>query len=284
MLRCFYMQLSKHKDFNEQIINFHQGLKTIYLQKVEEADNKKYAKAFYRSTVFEKNPNLPKNSFFFDTLSRLLLHNYRLNKENAILNTFNELYLIREKAEIALDISIELLAENLNESSSIYEIETESYIISLDLPQLTRLLALYLATRKLMTEFPKDEGIELFSLDMPLLDKKSTHNRKLEASVTFTESQQILSLHFLLSHVGLQTRTDHSLADFTRFTHLLSRSPITKVDNSPKLKSIKRLLDYKSNHPTLKDLEFILPFFKNIGLEGAVKLIEQEIKAKKEEI
>lgn len=280
------METQLNKDFNEKVEAYKEQLKTVYQQKVAEADDKNYAKEFYRSSIFEQNPNTPKNSYFFNLLSSLLLHNYRLNKTTAFEKTINELGKIRERAEVFTNTLIDVYTDEDAEPITYLEeenLETELYLLSLDLKDLVKLLALFLATKLLLKEFPKDESVEVFSIDRPI-EKKTTHNRKLEATVTFSESQQILALHYLLEHLGLHTRRDHNLSDFARFAHLLSRTQITTIDNSPKLSMTKRLFNPKNDHPSLKDLLFIKPFFEKMGLDGIVSIINNEIKYKNENI
>jgi len=279
------MELQKYKDFNEQVEDFYNQLKTNFLESVEQADDKQYAQEYYRSIYFTRNPEVPKESFFFNTLSKFLIHNYRLNNESAIEKTIDELYLIRERAEQTLNITLDIYAESPEEPMGYLEearLEHELYLLALDIPELVNMLARFLAIEKLMLEFPKNDDVELFSLQAPIMTAKKAHNRKRDDSVVFTESQHLSALFFLLNSVGLVARRDYALASLARFTHLISRTPITEVDNSPKLSMIKRILSFKKNQPSLKDLEFILPYFDKLGLEDAVSDIEKEIKAKEE--
>jgi len=283
----FYMKLRKYKDFDEQVNDFYNQLKTDYVSQVEQAEDKEYAKTFYHSLYFERNVNVPKNSFFFDSLSKLLVHHYRLNPKMAIFNTIDQLHIVRGRAEIMLNAKLDVYDDSKSEPISFLQeeqLEKELYLLSLDIPELVNLLALFLATKKLMAEFPKNESIKLFSLDAPLLTENNTTKGKAKVTATFTESQQILAIHFLFESLGIQARRDYSLSAYARFTHLIARKNITIIENSPKHGMIKRLLNFKDEkHPSLKDLKAILPYFKDMRLDGIVENINKEIKFKEDE-
>ncbi len=281
------MELMKYNDFDVQVDEFYNQLKTNYLNQIELATDKEYAKAFFYSQYFERNVNVPKDSFFFNTLSKTLIHNYRLNPEMAIFNTMDKLYLIRERAELILNATLDSYDYAQIDSRSFLQeelLEKELYLLALEVPELVNLLALFLAIKKLKAEFPKDDSIELFSLDAPLLTENTAKKSKAKTTAVFTESQQIIAIHFILESLGVQARRDYSLAAYARFTHLIARKSITIIENSPKHGMIKRLHNYKDEkHPSLKDLKSILPYFKDMRLDAIVEKIEMEINFKEEE-
>lgn len=276
------MSAEQKKDFPERVATYYKQLKQLYLTKVSEAENKKYAQAYYHTLYFEKNIKLPQNSFFFDALSRILLHEYQINSTEAIFRVMDELYTIRSKSRIIADTIVAEYMDSHPSSMDYIEsekIEEEYYLLSLDITELAELLALFIAVKQLKQEFPKDETMALFSLDMPV---KALDNIKLieENATLFTESQQILALHFLFESLGIVARKDYSLSAYTRFAHLLSRKPITRIENSPKHSMVKRLLNYKNEHPSIKDLQTILPYFQDMRLDKIVEEIEKEIRYK----
>jgi len=282
------MELRKYNDFDVQVDEFYNQLKTNYLSQIELAKDKEYAKAFFYSQYFERNVNVPKDSFFFDTLTKLLVHHYRLNPEMAIFNTLDQLHLARERAEFVLNTAFDVYdVDSRSEPMSFMQeevLEKELYLLELDIPELVNLLAIYLATKRLMAEFPKNETVELFSLEAPLLTDKTSFKSNAKVSARFTESQQVLAIHFLFESLGIQARRDYSLSAYARFTHLIARREITVIENSPKHSMIKRLLNFKDEkHPSLKDLKAILPYFKDMRLDGIVANINKEIKFKEDE-
>lgn len=279
------METELNFDFNNKVVELKTQLTTLYQKKVEQADDKTYARQFYRTSILEQNPNIPKNSYFFNLLTRVLMHNYKLQKATAFEKTMNELGPIRQKAEAYLNILLDVYTDEASEPTTYLEednLETELYLLSLDYSELTNSLALFLANTLVLEELPDSATFQTLNIEKSS-KPKSTHNRKLDATVTFTESQQVLALHLLFEHLGLHPRRDHSLSDFARFAHLLSRTQITTIDNSPKLSMTKRLLNPKNEHPSLKDLLVIKPYFEKIGLDSIVEKIDTEIKFKQEE-
>lgn len=279
------METGKTGGFDDWVRGYYCELESLYLDKIEGAENKEYARSFYRTLLFERNAKLPKDSFFFNTLSKIFLHNYRLNKANAIIKTIDQLHLIRDRAEMEITFLEDLYQNKSAESFFLVEetIESEWYLLSLEIHEISDLLAYFLAVRLLLEAYPKNQEVEPFSLEAPLLEnKKIPVNKKQEYTTTFTEHQQILALHFLLKQLGITPRADVNISDVARFAHLITKHPITHIDNSRKSQILKNILSEKSDKKHLSDLQFIRPFFEKLLLNKAVETIDQEIKDRKE--
>lgn len=274
------MSGSLHNDFDAQVSHYYNSIKALYEKKVAESDNKEYAREHYRDALLERNPKLPKDSFFFNALSKLLIHNYRLNKENALLDTFDDLYKIRRRAEMELAVVEEMYGEFTEEELTFLQvrsIDQEHYLLALEWHELTDLLACFLATRILLEEIPKNESIELYGLKEPLTER-TDFNRKKPYSVVFTEHHQAYAAYYLLYHLGIIPGRDCNKSDFYRLVHLLAGHNITHVDNQNKKKIINKLISQKLTEKDIPDLKFIRPFFEKIGLDAIVQMIDNEIR------
>lgn len=97
-----------------------------------------------------------------------------------------------------------------------------------------------------------------------------------EGGVTKVRSR--LALYFLLKSMGIEPRTENSVADVARLAHLLSAERFTTLPNSNIYKFFRKLPDYKSPKGRLADLKAIRPYFEGCGLNKVVSLIDEEIK------
>lgn len=272
------MEDDNNMEFEEQI-DFHmQKLEDLYLKKVEEADNQRYAKAFYRTTMFENNPNLPKNSYFFKILTIRFLHHCRMDLENAVLLTFDEVNDLKDRAETELLFCASLRNE-VDEDEKIplsYEDEKEYELILLEYHEIHNLLAYFLATKKLCDKYPEDKDFKPLSIEAPLSDKPRS-NRIHPYSEEFSNDLQLLALHFIFIQVGSTPRSNHDVKHFSRMAHLLSNKPITEMDNSGLYGNAKKLFKNINGKNHLKNLKRILPIFDDCRLTTAIKTIKNEI-------
>jgi len=107
----------------------------------------------------------------------------------------------------------------------------------------------------------------------PLLEE--TEN---EASGEFTTSRQLLTIYFLLKSLGVEPRNTVDIAPVARFAHLITGTTFVKLQNSNLYKKLKKAPNFKEDKALVKDLAFIIPFFKELNLEDTIQLIENEIK------
>ena len=111
----------------------------------------------------------------------------------------------------------------------------------------------------------------------PDLDKVAEN----DGSPEFTISRQLLTLYFLLKTLGIEPRNTVDIAPVARFAHLITGTSFHTLQNSNLYKKLKKVPNFKEDKALIKDLEFIIPFFKEINLEKTVLLIENEIKLAK---
>ena len=96
-------------------------------------------------------------------------------------------------------------------------------------------------------------------------------------SSEFTTSRQLLTIYFLLKSLGVEPRSTVDIAPVTRFAHLITGTTFVKLQNSNLYKKLKKVPNFKGDKALVKDLEFIIPFFRELNLEDTVSLIEREI-------
>lgn len=111
----------------------------------------------------------------------------------------------------------------------------------------------------------------------PDLDKAIENDTASE----FTLARQLLTLYFLLKTLGIEPRSTVDIAPVARFAHLITGTSFHTLQNSNLYKKLKKVPNFKEDKALIKDLEFIIPFFKEINLEKTVLLIENEIKLAK---
>ncbi len=283
------MNTNKDNDFDSTVEAYFNLLQFTYEVQISKADNKKYARAHFRLILFEKHPKLPRDSFFFDMLSKLFLHNYRLKRDSALINTFDQLYIIRERAELELSLLEEIYYESQEGSHALIQsndIEKEYYLLSLDWHELTDLLALFLATRKLMVTYPKDETVNLYGLNEPLNDKTSYLKAlpKKDHNHSFTRNQQLLAVYYLLMASEIKPRKSADITKYAELVNLIMGIPFTSIQNTDTYKKLKKAPLFLKDKFLLENLIFVQEYFKKANFSRAVDLIEIEIARTKREL
>lgn len=274
------MEVERGRDFDEIVESYKYELRQAYVDALANSDNKKYAQAYYKQTVFENNPKLPQNSYFFDRLSRLFLHNYRLNQSEALLKTFDYLHEIRERAEVELTFLEETYKGLTDEELGYLKIGSlsqERQLLNLEWFEISDLLALLLATRELMTEI-SSARVELFGIDEPLLDETQKQGKK-DYEAKFSEHHQVFAIYYLLKYLGIAIGRDTFQSDFARFIHLLTGHNITSVYNQNKLKILKKLTAQNFTKNNLQDFHTVRHFFRKINFDKVCEIIEKDIAA-----
>lgn len=110
----------------------------------------------------------------------------------------------------------------------------------------------------------------------PLIEEAIKSSK--DNSGEFTTSRQLLTIYFLLKSLGVEPRSTVDIAPVARFAHLITGTTFVKLQNSNLYKKLKKVPNFKEDKALAKDLEFIIPFFKELNLEDTVSLIEKEIK------
>jgi hypothetical protein len=122
----------------------------------------------------------------------------------------------------------------------------------------------------------KDESVN----ELPFNGKQED-----EKSKEFTKARQLLALHYLLnSSFGVEPRSNVSVSSLTRFAHLMTGTPFTSLQNSEIYKKYRLMPNYKKGFELITDLQFIRPYFVDLGLTEAVNQIDAEIQREKKEL
>jgi hypothetical protein len=95
-----------------------------------------------------------------------------------------------------------------------------------------------------------------------------------------TEARQLLAVYFLLkAGFGIESRHTHDISKVARMAHLLLRRKITSIQNSSIYEKLKTMPYYKKDEHLIEDLKYIRPFFKELDVQKALELIDQELEA-----
>ncbi len=115
-----------------------------------------------------------------------------------------------------------------------------------------------------------DMGLKELSAPMEETEQKIKNSE-------FSRSRQALLFYYVLEIMGIDIRTDGSMAAFTHFGHALFAWPYSKMDNSELYKMMKKLPFLKPDNLLLKDLEFVKRQFELIDHLEGIALVQKEI-------
>jgi sulfur relay (sulfurtransferase) DsrC/TusE family protein len=94
-----------------------------------------------------------------------------------------------------------------------------------------------------------------------------------------TKARQLLAIYyFLKASLGIEARDKNSASGIARFIHLMTGTKFTTIQNSDIYKKYLRMPNYKTDSKLIEDLKFIRPYFIDLGLESAIKMVDEEIK------
>lgn len=111
----------------------------------------------------------------------------------------------------------------------------------------------------------------------PTVTLNGTDNVTDEPDKDITKARQLLAIYyFLKASLGIEARDSNSASAVARFIHLLTGTKFTTIQNSDIYKKYLRMPNYKSDKRLIEDLKFIRPYFVDLGLESAVKMIDDE--------
>ena len=100
-----------------------------------------------------------------------------------------------------------------------------------------------------------------------------------EPDKDFTKARQLLTIYyFLKASFGIEARDKNSASGIARFIHLMTGTKFTTIQNSDIYKKYLRMPNYKTDSRLIEDLKFIRPYFVDLGLESAIKMVDEEIK------
>lgn len=93
-----------------------------------------------------------------------------------------------------------------------------------------------------------------------------------------SRSRQLLAIWYLLENYAIGHRTGVHVSSVARLAHLLSNIPFTRMQDSDIYKKFRQLPHkLKTGRELLNDLQYIRPFFVEVKLDGAVKMIDREV-------
>ncbi len=106
-----------------------------------------------------------------------------------------------------------------------------------------------------------------------------TDNVTDEPDKDVTKARQLLTMYyFLKASFGIEARDKNSASGIVRFIHLMTGTKFTTIQNSDIYKKYLRMPNYKTDSRLIEDLKFIRPYFVDLGLESAIKMVDEEIK------
>jgi hypothetical protein len=113
---------------------------------------------------------------------------------------------------------------------------------------------------------------------LPTITIEETTIEADEPDKGMTKARQLLAIYyFLKASLGIEGRDSSSISGIARFIHLLTGTKFTTVQNSDIYKKYLQMPNYKKDNQLITDLKFIRPYFVDLGLDSAVKMIDEEI-------
>lgn len=95
-----------------------------------------------------------------------------------------------------------------------------------------------------------------------------------------TKARQLLAIYYLLkAGFDIEHRQSHDVSEVARFIHLLTGTKFTTLQNSDIYKKYRVMPDcyHNTGENLVKDLQFIRGYFEKLDMQGAVKLVNEEI-------
>lgn len=268
--------------FEELQVHYYITLKKAYEQSIEESEDKEYAKKHFQNIYFIENELIPLNTVLFYELIYTYSHHSKLGSKTALAKTLallpeikqiakknkNNLskYLKEDASFSVCDWYMDLITQNKVSSLNDILMFEENILYFTD-ESLIGSLALYLSGQKLYKEYKESDELEF--------SKESKHN------YSFTRKEQMLAIYFLNKSLGLNLAQSNDRTKIAAFYHLLMGVPFSEYSRLKNttiysiLGIIPQVVD--SDKTLLKYLNKIKPFFIDVSLHEAVKLIDKQI-------
>lgn len=113
----------------------------------------------------------------------------------------------------------------------------------------------------------------------PTVTLNDTDNVTEEPDNDITKARQLLTMYyFLKASFDIEARDKNSISGIARFIHLMTGTKFTTIQNSDIYKKYLQMPNYKTDSKLIEDLKFIRPYFIDLGLESAIKMVDEEIK------
>lgn len=108
--------------------------------------------------------------------------------------------------------------------------------------------------------------------------KETALPESVESDKDITKARQLLAIYYLLkAGFSIEHRDNHTVSAVARFAHLLTGSKFSNLQNSDIYKKYSLMPHYKKGEQLVADLRFIRPYFADLNILEAVKLIDEEL-------
>lgn len=92
------------------------------------------------------------------------------------------------------------------------------------------------------------------------------------------KARQLLAIYYLLkASFGIEARDSNAVSAVARLIHLLTGTKFTTIQNSDIYKKYLRMPNYKKDGQLIADLKFIRPYFEDLAIGSALKLVDEEL-------
>ena len=268
--------------FIKSIAEYERILEKEYLKRLDEAEDKEYAKTFYQNMLFLQNELVPYSTVIFHELEYTFLHHKKLHGLNkAYEKTTEFMDRIRSIANQALENAklflsgnneikphgwyLDQIEHDNKELSELVIIEEQ--IIKLTDENLSGALAIHLAGEQLSAKYYDSESEGLGKME----------NNKGQ----FTQNERTLALYILLESLGFRQGINEDRTTLAALYHLImdkNFNDSTKIKNSNIYKALGAVPNVVNDPVKLvKYLQNIRPFFEKANMEEALKLIDKRI-------
>ncbi len=269
------------EDFQDSIEYYSSVLRTAYLEEIEDATDKEYAKQHFQKLLFLENEMIPYGSIIFNELRFSYNHFSRLNSKSSYTKTIELIPEIRKIGKTThLEAKKYLLGAqeaNLDEwyierlentSSSLEElIQLEALVLKSTNENLIGALAVHLAGQQLYKEFRK----------VKIGDKSQSEKHEHQ----FTRNEQILSLYLLIESFGVNLYQACDRTKLAALFHLIMGVPYGSSSKLKDLAIYKGLSVVpqivKNDKQLLKHLNKIRSYFFNANFIKVVERIDAKI-------
>ncbi|WP_343748010.1 hypothetical protein [Fluviicola sp.] len=267
--------------FSRAYVRFYHSLKKRYSLGIERAKDKTYAETYYRQSLFNENPLIPRYSVLYHSLVSTYLHFQKLGDSDPLKQTFGHLSEIRSLASEVVERTFLLHTQKYESpdplhwlyiqgiedaGKSVLElIDQEQRLVKCKEQKIVLLLALTQAIQNLLEEFTVKEGEseELVDLILP-----ASTNR-------LTRSQQVLIFYYVSQLLGIKHKKNVSKSAHALHTFL--GIPYTQITHSELYKKLLNPLTFSSEKATIQNLKIARSFFEDWGLASAISLIDSDI-------
>ena len=268
------------------------SLKAGYLQLMEQAIDKEFAKNLFRENVFEKCPYIPLQSIFFDELINEFIVFQKLGYPDYLDKTINladglrnESYNATEQGFIVLtgmgrNSGVETLPKHYQQQIKSGDftlddlINAERYALGLSDEDLVELLAHFQAANilfHLLDEKEQEKTIQ--KQDVELYEKPKIQD--------WNRNRQVLFFRYFFEVFEI-SRLYTDLKSMVKFVLDILNVPYSLPEDSEIYKKISKPLEQTSQTRTIKNLEFIRDYFVSVNCKKVLPLIDRDIKDVKE--